>query len=455
MAVLKKEAMLSLAEEVVKAALSKGAAEAEAYVYEGQATNIGIELGQISKTNRIIDRGLGIRVAANKAVGFSYTNIVDDKNAVESVIVRALNAAKASKPDPDWRGLPYKKPYASLEKTFDERVIKLESEKLVNVASKMLDAAGQVDKRVFPVEGGVGSAYISNAVANSNDISGFDKGTVVECSLATLAKEESTVTPVCFEFNASRSYEVDPVWVGNEAAKLALSALKTKPVETKSTTLILTQFALQDLFANTLINAVRADSVQRDQSPFKGKIGEKVASEELTIYDDGLFAGGLRTGAFDGEGVPHQKTTVIEKGVLRGFLYDSYSAKKEDKESTGNAGRAAYLSTPSIDTTNFRVLPGKKTGDDMLSEVDDGLIIYYLQGAHSSNPVSGEFSVVATPAWKIKRGEIAHCTRGVMLAGNVFELLKNIRLVASNERQMGQLICPWILVENVRVIGRK
>ena len=454
MAVLKKDLMVSLAENAVNQALKKGASEAESYVYEGQATNIGIELGQISKTNRIIDRGLGIRVVADKAVGFAYTNVIEDPNAVDSVIVRALNAAKASKRDPDWKGLPERKPYASLEKTFDDKVEKLESEELVNVASTMLTAAGQVDKRVFPIEGGIGGAYISNAVANSKGIAGFDKGTIVECSIATLAKEGNSVTPVCFEFNASRSYEVDPVWVGKEAAKLAVSALKTKSVETKSTTLILTQFALQDLFAYTLINAVKADNVQRNQSPFKGKVGEKVASENLTIYDDGLFPGGLRTWAFDGEGAPHQKTLVIEKGVLRSFLYDSYSAKKEGKESTGNAGRAGYLSTPSIDTTNFHILPGNKTGDEILSEVDDGLIIYYLQGAHSSNPVSGEFSVVATPAWKIKKGEITHCSRGVMLAGNIFEVLKNVSLVGNNERQVGQLISPWIQVENVRVIGK-
>jgi PmbA protein len=453
-AVLKKEVMVSLAEDAVGQALKKGASEAEAYVYEGQATNIGIELGQISKTNRIIDRGLGIRVAVNKAVGFAYTNVVEKADAVDSAIASALSSAKASKPDPDWKGLPQKKPYARLEKTFDDKIVELDSEELVNVASVMLDAAGQVDKRVFPIEGVIGGAYISNAVANSNGISGFDKGTVVECSIATVAKEGNLVTPVCFEFNASRSYEVDPVWVGKEAAKLAVSALKTKSVETKSTTLILTQFALQDLFAYTLINAVRADSVQRNQSPFKGKIGEKVASENLTIYDDGLFPGGLRTWAFDGEGVPHQKTAVIEKGILRSFLYDNYSAKKEGKDSTGNAGRAGYLSTPSIDTTNFHILPGNRTSDQILKEVDDGLIVYYLQGAHSSNPVSGEFSVVATPAWKIKKGEIVHCSRGVMLAGNIFEVLKNVSSVGSNERQMGQLISPWIQVENVRVIGK-
>jgi PmbA protein len=272
--------------------------------------------------------------------------------------------------------------------------------------------------------------------------------------MATLGKEGNLVTPICFEFNVARHYQIDPVWVGKEAAKMAASALKTKSVESKSSTVIFTQFALQDLFAYTLMNAVRADSVQRNQSPFKGKIGEKIASENLTIYDDGLFPGGLRTGAFDGEGAPHQKTPVIEKGIIRGFLYDSYSAKKEGKESTGNAGRAGYLSTPSIDATNFHVIPGNKPADEMIREVDDGLLVYYLQGAHSSNPVSGEFSVVATPAWKIKKGEVTHCSRGVMLAGNVFEVLRNITLVGSNERQMGQVIAPWIQVENVRIVGK-
>jgi PmbA protein len=295
---------------------------------------------------------------------------------------------------------------------------------------------------------------LSNAIANSNGIAGFDKGTIIECSLATVAKEGNTVTPVCFEFNAERSYKVDPEWVGKEAARLAVSALKTKRIKTRNTKLILTQFALQDLLYFTLINAVKADNVQRGQSAFKGKIGAKVASENVTIYDDGLFPGGLRTGAFDGEGTPHQKTLLVEKGVLRNFLYDNYAAAKEGKESTGNASRAGYLSTPNIEATNFHILPGNKASDQLLGEVDDGLIIYYLQGAHSSNPVSGEFSVVATPAWQIRKGEIVHCSRGVMLAGNIFEVLKNVSVIANNDRKVGQLISPWLLVENVKVIGK-
>ena len=203
-----------------------------------------------------------------------------------------------------------------------------------------------------------------------------------------------------------------------------------------------------------MINAVKADLVERNQSPFKDKLGAKVGSEAVSIDDDGLLENGLRTELFDAEGMPHQKTQVIERGVLKNFLYDNYTAKKQGRDSTGNASRAGYLSTPSIEATNFHILPGAKSPDSLVGEVDDGLMASYLQGAHSSNPVTGEFSVVATPAWKIHKGKIEHATRGVMLAGNIFELLKNVKVVASNERRIGQLVAPWLLVENVRVIGK-
>ncbi|MCL2172115.1 MAG: TldD/PmbA family protein [Candidatus Bathyarchaeota archaeon] len=456
MAVLEKNEMLTIAEKTVQLATAKGACEAEVYVYEEQASNVGIEFGQVNKTDQIIDRGIGVRVIVNKTVGFAYTNIINDPSTLEAIVVQAISAAKASKPDSDWLGFVQKKPYApKLNGTFDSKILELCSEELVTLSQNMLDSAVKVDKAVLAAEGGIGKAYFSNAIVNSNGVYGFDRGTFIECSLATLAKDGNKVTPVCFEFNAARNYNVDPVWVGREAANLSVSALKTKkPIKTQTMSLILTQFALQELLGYTLFNAVKADSVQRGQSPFKGKIGEKIVSENITIYDDGLYPGGMRTGLFDDEGTPHQKTLLIDKGVLKTFLYDNYTAKKEGKESTGNAARAGYLSTPNIGTTNFHIMPKTTLADDMLLQVDNGLLVYYLQGAHSSNPVSGDFSVVATPVWKIQHGEIVFAARDVMLAGNIFEVLKNVKIVGNNERQVGGLIAPWIMVDNVRVIGK-
>jgi PmbA protein len=452
--VLKKDEMLTLVDDTVSLALKKGASEVEVYFYEGHAKNVIIERGQITKSNKILDRGLGIRVVERKAVGFAYTNAIENDDSISEVIVSALNAARASNPDNNWNGFPEKNHYFQTDNTYDNKIIHLRSEDLVSIAYEMLDAATSSKKNVLPIEGGVSAASFSSAIANSNGVRGFDRGTFIECSLATVMKKRNIITPVCFEYSAERTYRIKPAWVGKEAARLAYSALNTKKVETKTTNLLLTQFAIQSLFSNTLINAVLADNIQRNQSPFKGKLEEKIGPEILTIQDDGLLAGGLGTTPFDGEGVPQQKTNIIKKGILKNFLYDNYTAKKDGKKSTGNASRAGYLSTPSIGATNFRILPGNKTPEQMIQEIDEGLLIYYLQGAHSSNPVTGDFSVVATPAWKIKNGEISHSTRGVMLAGNIYEALKNIQMIANNERKLGSIISPWISVSNVRIIGK-
>ena len=454
MGAFKQEDILRLAERVVNVALKRGADEAEAFVYQGLTTNVGIERGQIARTSRTVDRGMGTRTVINKAVGFSYTNVLESETAIEETVLRALNAAKASKPDKDWNGLPAKRPFAPVKDTYDARIAELHSEDLVKLASTMLDAAEKVGKRVFVIEGGAGTGYLSVAIANSNGISADDYGTMIECSLATVGQEGSEVTPVCFEFSLERVYDFNPEWVGEEAAKLAISALKAKKTETKSGSVIFTQTALQQLLYFTLINAVNADYVQKNQSAFKDKLGQKVASENVTIYDDGLLDGGIRTWKFDGEGVPQQRTVIIDKGVLRSFIYDNYTAKKEGRESTGNGSRAGYLSTPSVGSTNFHIMPGAKTTEELMNEVDEGLLVYSVQGAHSSNPSSGEFSVVATPAWKIKKGEIVHATKGAMIAGNIFQVLTNISGLANNERKTGQLVAPWVLVENVKVIGK-
>jgi Predicted Zn-dependent proteases and their inactivated homologs len=112
------------------------------------------------------------------------------------------------------------------------------------------------------------------------------------------------------------------------------------------------------------------------------------------------------------------------------------------------------LSTPRIEATNFHIVPGKKSPEELIGEIEEGLIVYSVQGAHSNNPASGEFSVVATPAWKIEKGKIAHAVKGAMLAGNIFDALKNLTALANNERKVGQLVAPWVLVENVKVIGK-
>lgn len=456
MAELKHEELINFGKKAINIAMEKGADEAEAFLSQTLNTSVTIERGQIAKNMRKKGQGLGIRTVYKKAVGFSYTNILDDKS-VEETALEAFRSAQASKPDKNWPGFPTPKKFGATKNTYDKKLVDISSDELVNMASSMLEETASYDKRVLAAFGTVENRLSSRVVVNSHGVKAFDEGTSIECGLATIAREANEVTPMCTEFNAERVYKIDPKWVGREAAKQAVSSLKARKVDSGAFPVIFSQMAIFELLYFTFINSVKADRVQREQSVLKGKIRQKVASELITIHDDGLMANGLQTWKFDGEGSPCRKTPILEKGVLRHYLYDCYTAKKDGVESTGNAlrrGPAPYLSTPIIEATNFTINSGNKSPDDLIGEVDNGVIVYGFQGAHSSNPSTGEFSVVATPAWKIENGEIAYAIKGAMLAGTIFDVLNNVSALGNNVRKINQIVTPWIRVENVKVVGK-
>jgi PmbA protein len=453
----KLEELISFGHEAVNIAIKRGASEAEAFLSRISSTSVNIERGQIVRSIERKDQGLGVRAIYRKAVGFSYTNMLTNKT-VEDAAVKAFKSAKASKSDKNWIGLPSPKKLRETKDTYDKKLTTISPDEFMETASVLLNAVESYDKRVLSIGGGVGTFLASKAVVNSHGVEAYDEGTGIECSIETIAKQAGEVTPVCFELNAERLYKITPERVGIEAARQAVSSLKAKKIESGIFSVILTQPALDDLLYYTLINAVKADYVQRERSALKGKIGEKVASNLVTIRDDGLLDGGLQTWKFDGEGVPSQKTPVVEKGVLTHFLYDSYTANKVGVESTGNAfrgGLAPYTSTPVLAATNLTLTQGNNSPESLFNEIDNGLIVYGVQGAHSSNPESGEFSVVATPAWKIEKGSIAYAVKGAMLVGTIFDILKSVSALGNNTRKIGRLVAPWVRVENVKVIGRQ
>jgi len=448
--------LIDLGERAVKVAVARGADEAEAFLSLNSGTSIDVERGQIVRSVKSVDEGLGVRAVYRKAVGFSYTNTLTDKS-VEEAAERAFRAARASKPDENWVRLPSPRSFGETRGTYDKRIVDLSSDELVETAACMLGAVEAYDKRVLAVDGGVGTSMFSTVVVNSLGVEASDVGTAVACSMETIARDGADVTPACYEVSAERVYDIDAEGVGTEAARQAVSSLKAERIGSGVFPVVFAQAAFRSLLSYTLMNAVKADYVQRERSALKDKIGEKVASELVTVYDDGLLEGGLLTRRFDDEGVPSQKTLVIDRGVLRSFLYDSHSANKVGAESTGNASRtgvAAYASTPALEASNFRFMEGDRAAEELVGEVDEGLLVYGVQGAHSSNPESGEFSVVATPVWKIEGGEVAGAVRGVMLTGVVFDVLRNVSAFGNNVRQLGQLVAPWVRVENVRAVGR-
>lgn len=437
----------------VKHAISSGASEAEAYVTRTKDNEVEIQNNTIKQAYASIDSGLGIRVVVGNNIGFSYTNKLDRKS-IEEAVERAIKIARASKPDPHWKGLP--KPstnYPRPEGTFSLELSRIKLENIVEKAGILLDKLLE-DKRITAVWGTLTTSTWSIAVANSNGVYQIDHGTVAVVAAEVVARENGDVTPGIFEVDLSRTTFPDVEGLAEKLREKAVKNLHPVRIDEVKLPVIMTNYAVESIFTYTFNQAIRGDNVVRGRSPYKDKLGEKVAVEELTIIDDGTLRNGLYTSIFDAEGVARRRTVIIERGVLRNFIYDNYWAKRANTESTGNASRRDYTSTPTISPSNLVIEPGTFSEEEIVSDTRKGLLVDGLQGAHSSNPETGEFSVVATPAWYIDNGELKP-VRGIMLAGNMYELLNKITGMTKTTKQVGVLKTPWIRFADVRVVVKR
>jgi PmbA protein len=198
--------------------------------------------------------------------------------------------------------------------------------------------------------------------------------------------------------------------------------------------------------------SVNADMVQRKSSLWAGKIGERVCSSNISIVDDGTLPGGMATSRFDDEGVARRVTPIISNGVLKSYLYDSYTAFKESRESTGNAGRASYASMPSISFSNVIFNEGVKSIDELISEVDRGLLVGRFSG--NVEPASGIFSGTVKQSVYIENGEVKFAVEETMISGNVFQLLSGNVVLGKPRRMLGGAHVPPILLEDVNIISK-
>lgn len=451
---------IELCRKAIDTAVKFGAKEAEAFVASRHSVSVEIERAEIKTCTDILDAGIGLRALIDGKVGFAYTNILTDEE-VKKTARQATKASKASLKDRNWRKLPEKSSYSAVKDTYDKRLVEFTPDEAVTLCQRMMSSASQVDKRVLPAFGGTEVNVQEIACVNTNGVQAKSLGTSLGCGLGTMARSEKQVSPMCFEFKASRLHEPEPEWIGQEAARLAVESLNVGEAKEGKFPVLLDQFALQSILMFTFIQSIRGDMVSRGRSIFKNRIGESVAARNISLYDNGILPGGLNSGSTDMEGVPRQKTPLIEEGILRGFLYDNYWAGLEGAKSTGNANRGGgglslppYGTVPAISPTNIQLIAGTASEEELISEVGNGYYVRSVQGAHQSNPETGEFSVALAPAWRIEKGEITHAVKGVMIAGNAYEMLKGVSLLGKDTRQVGMLIAPKAVVSELNVVTK-
>jgi PmbA protein len=421
-----------------------GANEAEIFCVKGRSVTVDVQRDVIDLAKESLVSGIGIRAIVNGAVGFSSTN---DFERVEEASVLAVKSARVRGEDAMWSGLPEKKKAVKVKGIFDKELANIGIESCIDYTSMMIEGA-KSNPSVAPTSGHFLCGSATKLILNSNGIEIKEKDTVVEASVDAITKDAPLST--ASEFDMSRKLDIDFYKIGEKASLLALRSQNGAGMETCDCAVLLEPLAFADILENTLAASLNADNVQKGRSALIGKMGSNIAAGELSIIDDGILEGGLGTSACDDEGTPSKRTEVVKNGVLSSFLYDCYTAGKEKKESTGNAVRASFTSTPSIGIRNLII---EHPSFDVIGETKDGVIVNTVIGAHTANPISGDFSVEARNSFLVKDGGIASPIKSMMISGNIFEVLKNIDGMGKDVRKVGNVITPTVRVSKMRVVG--
>ncbi|TFG07302.1 TldD/PmbA family protein [Candidatus Thorarchaeota archaeon] len=445
--------LLDLCDHAVTLGVEKGADQIEAIAQFKSELETEVEQGEVSSVNRIMGNEIAIRVFVEKRMGSAFTNIAT-KDSVSEAVSLALQAAKAANPDDDFVSLSKPSEYPSIPGLWNDSIITTDPGQVVNEVVEIVKR-GASHKDLVPAMASSGANAYLVAYANNNGVRHAEKTSIGYGFLAAIAKTESGVTPMVFAVDIGRGLDIRKEAIVHEVAEILDMCKKEVMGKSGRHTVVFHPRALLQLLQYTLVPSIKGENVARGKSKIGDKIGEQIASEKITLYDDGTHPKGIASSIADDEGVARQKTTVIDRGVLRSFLWDTYWGNRMGVSSTGNASRNMREGLIEIKSTNIVIEPGTRSIENIISDIDYGYYIQNVQGAHSSNPESGDFSIVGNPAILIEDGKKVGQVHGLMVSGNAFDLLKQVGEIAKEPHYLQGIIAPEIVFSDTSIIAKE
>ncbi len=439
-------------EKILKLAESSGATEAEVYrVWSREVT--------IKATDRIVQPkaleldAIGVRVAVGKRVAVVGTQDLSEAG-IRRAVEAAVSIARATNEDPHWRGFNEEVGLTPLNGLWDRETAEISPEGLASVVRDALTAVSEGSPASKPVRCLVSASSLTVELMNSYGGPVKQRMTSVTGWIYVKAVKdgkEGTFSDDAFARNL-REFKLSDV--AREAGAKAPEFIDSKPIPTGTYDVILAPRVTTSVLSIMLMPALSALSVQQGRSPLAGKVGEAVMARHVTIIDAGADPAKPGGREFDDEGHPTVSRALIKEGILLDYAYDSYTAKKEGRKSTGNAWRE-YSSAPSPRPNHILLKAGDASLDEMVREVRNGLLVESTIGEWLSNPVSGNLNATVTHAYLIRDGEVGGTVKGVVLSGNFYELMKkSIDLIGREAETHGSATAPHILLRNLRVAGK-
>ena len=442
-----------LAHDVVRRAMEGGASAAEAVVHDGSEFSTVVRLGEVETLKEAGSHAMGLRVFFGRRSASTHTSDLSG-DGLRQLVEGALALARITSEDPH-AGLPEAELLGSaagdLQLYFDD-VYSLPTEERIAQARRAEAAALAADPRIRNSEGGSFDAANNHKVmVNSLGFAGEYRSSYCSLAAVPIAQIEDCPMQRDYWFSVARRLRKldSPEHVGRVAAERALRRLGARKVKTARVPVIFDPMVARTLL-DTIAQAVNGDAIYRSASFLAGKLGEKIAGENVTVVDDGIMPGGFGTSPFDDEGVPTQRTTVIERGVLKSYLLNTYTARKLGLKTTGNAARG-LAGNPGISSGNFFLQPGTRPAHKILAGVRRGLYVTEFLG-FGVNLVTGDYSRGASGLW-IENGEPAYPVEEITVAGSLRDMLHNISEIGTDLEFRGSTAAPTLRIEGMTVAG--
>jgi PmbA protein len=442
-----------LATSVVSRAMKAGATAAEAVVREGSEFSTVVRMGDVETLKESGSRAIGLRVFIGQRTASTYSSDFSE-DGIQRLISGALDLVRITSEDA-YAGIPEPDQLGSLQgdlKLYYDDVYSLPPEERIDYARRAERAALEADPRMKNSDGGTFDAATGHKVlANSHGFVGEYRRSYCSVSAAPIAQDESGAMQRDYWFSLARTISKleSPESVGREAARRTLRRLGSRKIASTQVPIVLDPMVAGSILEN-IFDAVNGDSIYRQSSFLVNKLGEKIAAGNITVVDDGTIPGGFGTEPFDGEGVPTRRTVVIENGVLKSYLLNTYTAKKLGLKTTGNASRG-LAGTPGIGAGNFFLQKGDRTPQEIIGGIKQGLYVFQFLG-FGVNMVTGDFSRGASGLW-IENGELTYPVEEVTVAGNLKDMLNNISEIGNDLEFRGSLAAPTLRIDGMMIAG--
>ncbi|MBI5665856.1 MAG: TldD/PmbA family protein [Nitrospirae bacterium] len=447
-------------DEIIRKAINRGCDAAEVFVKNARGLSVEVKGGKVEALKASLDFGVALRVIKKQKTGFSFTT---SHEGISKIIDEAIEGAEWTHED-EFSCIPECMTSGEVS-IFDKQIETLKDEDIIRDAILLEKSSLAFDERIKKVRKAEVSLGVgSTAIINSNGINVSYRSSYYSAHVSALAQDTGGDNQMGWDYAGSRRRsDVDIEAVGNEASKRAIELLGARRISAVRAPVILSTAVAVD-FLEILSASLSSEAVQKQRSFLTGKVGQKIISDLVDIVDDGTMAWGTGTRPVDDEGVPTLNKILVSKGVLNGYLYNTYTARKDGVSSTGNAVRG-FKGLPGVGVTNMFIKPAENQGargkvqgsgkrdpeeDGLIKSLSRGILVLGAMGVHTANPISGDFSIGISGLW-IENGETVYPVKEAVMSGNILGMFNKVEAVGSDLRFYGSTGSPSLLIGDMDI----